>query len=209
MNEPCKVPGCPNPKVPGQGSKVCQEHRDDAYQRKLARLSERNHRLHGVCQMPDCTEPKLRGRGHKYCARHSAETTQREIAQIVRRKRERQFGVRHEEFLAMLQAQDGICAICGSGNDGARQLSIDHDHATGAIRGLLCDRCNPLLGYARDNVAVLQAAIEYLESYSGIQASGSIALNARSCVPGGFEIDRPGNGTIGAKVRENSPEPIN
>ena len=159
---PCKVPGCPNPKVPGQGSKACQEHRDDAYQRKLARLSERNYRLYGVCQMPDCAEPKLRGRGQKYCAPHSAESPQRERAQLVRRKREREYGVTHDEYLALLEAQGGTCAIC---HDSAQQraLAVDHDHVTGAIRGLLCDRCNPMLGYARDSIAILEAAIEYLK----------------------------------------------
>jgi hypothetical protein len=115
------------------------------------------------CQMPRCEEPKLRGRGAKYCAQHSAEGPQRERVQIVRRKREREFGLTHEEFLALHGAQGGVCAICGNGNDGPRQLSIDHDHATGAVRGLLCDRCNPMLGYARDNTAVLEAAIEYLK----------------------------------------------
>ncbi len=117
--------------------------------------------------MANCEEPKLRGRGHKYCATHSAETRQREITQIVRRKRERQFGVTHDEFLALLSAQAGVCAICGDGNQGKRQLSVDHDHATGALRGILCDRCNPMLGYARDNIAVLRAAIEYLTTRSG------------------------------------------
>ena len=129
----------------------------------VKRTCERCRKQRGACQMPDCPEPKLRGRGHRYCTKHNAETELRERVQIVRRKRERQFGVTHDEFLALFAAQGGVCAICGNGNDGARQLSIDHDHGTGAVRGLLCDRCNPMLGYARDNVAVLQAAIAYLE----------------------------------------------
>lgn len=81
----------------------------------------------------------------------------------MRRARERRLGVTHDEFLALLAAQDGVCAICGNGNDRGRQLSIDHDHATGAVRGLLCDRCNPMLGYARDSIAILRAAIAYLK----------------------------------------------
>jgi hypothetical protein len=116
--------------------------------------------------MAGCAEPKLYGQGHKYCAQHSAEAPQRERAQIVRRARERQFGITHDQFLTMLEAQGGVCAICGNGNSNGRLLSIDHDHATGAVRGLLCDRCNPLLGYARDSIPVLEAAIEYLERYA-------------------------------------------
>jgi hypothetical protein len=115
--------------------------------------------------MPRCDEPKLYGQGHKYCERHSAEAPERERAQIVRRARERQFGITHDQFLAMLDVQNGMCAICGDGNSNNRQLGIDHDHATGAVRGLLCDRCNPMLGYARDRIEVLQAAISYLQQY--------------------------------------------
>lgn len=162
MPHPCQMPGCENPKVPGQGGKLCQKHRDDAYQRKLDRL----HRT--ACGMTGCPEPKLFGRSYRYCAQHSAEGPQRERAQIVRRMREREYGITHDQFLALLETQDGLCAICGNGEtskDG-RQLSVDHNHETGAIRGLLCNRCNPMIGYARDNVAVLQAAIAYLTSYN-------------------------------------------
>ena len=165
--QPCIVPGCPNPKVPGRGSKSCQEHRDNAYERKLQHLRDTNRLGNGICQMADCGEPKLYGQGHKYCAGHSAEAPQRERAQIVRRMREREYGVTHDAFLAMLAAQAGVCAICGSVNKSKKQLAVDHDHETGRPRGLLCTRCNPMLGYARDDIAVLEAAIEYLKRYNG------------------------------------------
>jgi len=59
--------------------------------------------------------------------------------------------------------QDGCCAICSQPEkDSKRLLHLDHCHTTGHIRGLLCNRCNFLLGIARDNVHILQAAIEYL-----------------------------------------------
>ena len=82
---PCRVPGCENPKVPGQGGKLCQEHRDKA---DIWRRRDRYYIP--ICQMPECAEPKLRGHGHRYCPQHYAEGPQRESAQIVRRKRERQ-----------------------------------------------------------------------------------------------------------------------
>lgn len=198
MSKSCQVPDCGNPKMPGQGGKLCEEHR------KAADIWRRRDRHYiPTCQMDGCKEPKLRGRGHKYCAKHNAEaakssTVYRERARVRegRRKRERQFGVSHDEFLAMLATQDDVCAICRNGNDGARQLSIDHDHETGAIRGLLCDRCNPMLGYARDQIPVLSAAIEYLRFWSGIQSSGSIALDFRGGVPGTPETDRTSDGAI-------------
>lgn len=162
----CQFPGCGKPKVRGQGAKLCQAHREDADQRKLERLRKTD------CYMPGCAEPKLTGTTpsgrhspYRYCAQHSAEGPQREREQIVRRKRVREYGLTHEEFLALLETQGGVCAICGNGETakGIRQLSVDHDHVTGQVRGLLCNRCNPMLGYARDDVTVLQAAIVYLE----------------------------------------------
>jgi len=156
--------GCGNPKAPGQGAKLCQEHQETAYQRKLERLRKT------ACFMEGCPEPKLPGK-YRYCARHSAEGPQRERAQLVRRKREREYGLTHDEYLALLETQGGACAICG-GSGQRRQLAVDHDHVTGAVRGLLCDRCNPMLGYARDNISVLEAAIEYLKKNQVLSPAG-------------------------------------
>jgi len=47
-----------------------------------------------------------------------------------------------EQYNQMLQDQDGVCKICGSVNPNGARLSVDHDHATGRIRGLLCITCN-------------------------------------------------------------------
>ncbi len=69
------------------------------------------------------------------------------------------------DFYTMLAAQDGACAICRS-TDFARKssgrLTIDHCHVTGKVRGLLCHRCNSMLGHAKDNVTTLLRAIGYL-----------------------------------------------
>jgi hypothetical protein len=154
---PCQIPGCDKPKAPGYGSKLCQEHRDSAYQRKLERLRKKTQE---PCRMPDCPDLKLPG-AFRYCAVHSAEGPQRERAQVVRRARERAYGITHDEYETLLEVQGGACAICGNGEQ-KRALAVDHDHQTGTIRGLLCDRCNPMLGYAQDNAAILQAAITYL-----------------------------------------------
>lgn len=79
----------------------------------------------------------------------------------------RLFGITLDDFEAMLAAQGGVCAICHEACDWKRRdkqpLVVDHDHATGRVRGLLCHACNGLLGWARDNTHVLSSAIDYLE----------------------------------------------
>jgi hypothetical protein len=73
------------------------------------------------------------------------------------------------EYRALLDRQNGQCAICGvrEGHRSCRgrecRLAIDHDHRTGAIRGLLCNNCNRGLGRFKDSVALLEAAVRYLK----------------------------------------------
>jgi hypothetical protein len=69
----------------------------------------------------------------------------------------------------MKEEQGNRCAICKTHADDIphatfkyNPLVIDHCHSTGHVRGLLCPTCNNMLGHAKDNVAVLAAAIEYL-----------------------------------------------
>lgn len=78
-------------------------------------------------------------------------------------------GVTLEQYETLWRAQDGKCAICRQ-PETARQngvlwrLSVDHSHGDGAIRGLLCTRCNPGLGYFRDDPKLLRLAADYLEA---------------------------------------------
>lgn len=63
----------------------------------------------------------------------------------------------------MLAAQGGKCAICGGTNPGGHRLAVDHDHTTGAVRGLLCHACNAGIGKLRDDPALLRVAADYLD----------------------------------------------
>ncbi len=69
-----------------------------------------------------------------------------------------------DKYWEMVKDQNGVCAICNRTN-GDRNLFIDHDHATGMVRGLLCSKCNFMLGQAEDNQATLSSAIQYLKRY--------------------------------------------
>lgn len=80
-----------------------------------------------------------------------------------RRALRKTFGLPPEEYDRMLTAQAGICAICSAKPNGKR-LSVDHDHSTGRVRGLLCGLCNFALGAFRDNPDTMAAAIRYLKA---------------------------------------------
>lgn len=66
------------------------------------------------------------------------------------------------EFAAMLVRQNGVCAVCEQ-SDPKRNLSIDHNHGTGRIRGLLCKKCNSAIGFAGDSPVILRKMAMYLE----------------------------------------------
>lgn len=89
-----------------------------------------------------------------------------------------------EEYYEKWNRQSGLCEVCGEeetivdSSGRQRRLSVDHDHSCcykkrdtcgECNRGLLCNRCNMLLGYAHDNVSILRSAIEYLNKYEGVK----------------------------------------
>ena len=73
----------------------------------------------------------------------------------------------------MLTSQKGVCAICGKTPHRIR-LSVDHDHESRKVRGLLCSgkSCNYLLGRLRDNVEWMQSAVNYLMNPPAVDAIG-------------------------------------
>lgn len=77
------------------------------------------------------------------------------------------YGLTVAEWEAMLEAQGGVCAICGEPETAKNRtvLAVDHDHATGRARGLLCHRCNRLLGHAGDDPEILRRAADYLTAH--------------------------------------------
>jgi hypothetical protein len=82
------------------------------------------------------------------------------------------YGLSAEQYAAML-AQG--CEICGSTERGRQGLAIDHDHATGVVRGTLCGPCNRGIGFFRDNPAVLINAALYLQNH---QDAGRLEVRA-------------------------------
>ena len=81
------------------------------------------------------------------------------------------YGISLDEYNAMWRKQGGLCFICGKPSTAVRAgkpvpLVVDHDHATGLVRKLLCLRCNVVLGFMGDCGEVLEAASRYLKLHA-------------------------------------------
>lgn len=79
------------------------------------------------------------------------------------------YGLTWEQYIIMLEAQGGVCAICGKPEKaknqyGVKRLSVDHNHTTGKNRGLLCQACNMRIGVLENEEFIL-AGKAYLERY--------------------------------------------
>lgn len=117
-----------------------------------------------ACRREGCDDP-IRdysglGRPPITCERHGEKSEQWRARKLFNR-----YGITVGEFDQMLAEQDGVCVVCGiSGAEGSRfgVLVVDHDHQTGAVRGLLCSKCNSGIGLLGDDPAVLRRAAEYV-----------------------------------------------
>lgn len=77
--------------------------------------------------------------------------------------RRKLYGVSTETVEGLVAAQGGVCAICRQ----AEPHCVDHCHATGRIRGMLCKACNAGLGLLRDDPTLMRAAAKYLATKRG------------------------------------------
>ena len=104
--------------------------------------------------------------GHAAQERYKAAHPERVKDQALRRT----YGISFEQYNEMLDAQGGVCAICQSPETKTRKgtvlaLSVDHDHATGRVRALLCCACNRTLGLHDDDPEVFDRMAEYLRRF--------------------------------------------
>jgi hypothetical protein len=78
-----------------------------------------------------------------------------------------------DEYTMMREKQKGLCAICGEKEKRKSRtkgevcrLVVDHHHASGNIRDLLCHNCNQIIGHSKESIIILKAAIAYLEKHN-------------------------------------------
>jgi len=83
-----------------------------------------------------------------------------------REKLKRLYGLTLEEYNTKLKKQKSVCLICEKKD--RKTLSVDHNHKTKKVRGLLCQKCNTGIGMFQDNIKLLKQAIKYLRNYNEI-----------------------------------------
>lgn len=114
-----------------------------------------------------CGSPAVYGNGRcRACARRDRKLYEQRHPERAAAKRRRQkmrmrYGLESHEADALLAENGGRCRIC----DEETATHIDHDHATGSVRGGLCKRCNHGLGSFRDRPDLLAQAIAYLRPW--------------------------------------------
>ncbi|KKM14069.1 hypothetical protein LCGC14_1709810 [marine sediment metagenome] len=152
--------------------KTCLQERYRKYCEKQARKFANSPRLPGMKQCTHCKRTQrgtefTRDRGRPdgltaWCRECRLEVKRR----YNLRKRTAARGITVEVYERMVEAQGGLCLICGKGGHNG-SLAIDHDHKTGEVRGLLCNSCNFGIGNFKDSPKLMAKGAEYLEGARG------------------------------------------
>jgi hypothetical protein len=95
--------------------------------------------------------------------RYRANCTKCETIRVKKHQLKNLYGLSYIEYLKMVEQCDNKCHICNKEETAqGKSLAVDHNHKTGEIRGLLCQRCNIALGGFKENIDVMLQAIKYL-----------------------------------------------
>lgn len=96
------------------------------------------------------------------CTTHWRAESRRRKADNHEKRVQQTYGLEKGEYAKLYIFQGGRCAICRRATGASKRLAVDHDHATGAVRGLACSVCNRMLGHARDKISFFRRCVLYL-----------------------------------------------
>lgn len=112
------------------------------------------------------SSPEERARHAAYAAEWRRRNPDKTKLIYRKHRLKKNFGLSVEEYEEMISAQGGVCAICTSPPHKGWSLAVDHCHSTGAVRGLLCHKCNRAIGALGDSPESLRRALGYLHRAS-------------------------------------------
>lgn len=150
-------------KIQSKYCKVCTEVKPSSefsYGKRICKPCRSKQEIENYWKSPETYREKKRGK---------PKTKAREAWQEKNRNYQYEwhlratYGLTQEDYNTLLSSQGYKCAICGAQEQ--ERMFVDHCHATGKVRGLLCNSCNCGLGFFQDNVQYMRNAIEYIEKH--------------------------------------------
>lgn len=111
------------------------------------------------------------------CATHWSKEKRRRREASHEKRVEKVYGLQRGQYETLYEAQGGRCYICQRATGKTRRLSVDHDHQSGYVRGLLCRPCNSMLGHIRDDALVAKRAAYYLQHPPAFGVLGKVKPN--------------------------------
>lgn len=156
----CAWGGCTRP--PADGATYCEEHRLWFKEYHKSRRPQRQ--AAGICR--DCDSPAVSGQ--LFCEACATKARNRTRIHNLAHA----YHISEEDFMELLERQLYRCAICGDEFDMDKSANdkgphVDHDHNSGAIRGILCGKCNTGIGMFNDQPELLAKATAYLTAKRG------------------------------------------
>ncbi len=147
---------------------VCKSCREEKPRESFYKDPRHSTGLHQRCS--ECEKSEALARYHANPVHHQKKTqawrkaNPERVAGSQRKLALKRYGLSEGDFDRLLRAQSFVCAICGTDQPGGirKRFHVDHNHATGKVRGLLCGKCNLGLGLFNDSLDLLEKAAAYI-----------------------------------------------
>ncbi len=107
---------------------------------------------------------KNRDKNRGYCKKYYSGNKHKWRARFYQSK----YGMTIQEIDELLKSQNGICPICRTAFKNTKLMSLDHDHTTGKLREILCNKCNTALGLLDEKIDRFERAIQYINKWNTI-----------------------------------------
>lgn len=132
---------------------ICKQSKiiDDYY-------TDKHNGHQSVCKL--CSKKRGKKRDSTYRQKHDSE--------ILYKRLLRNYNITPEQHKQMFISQNGMCAICDKVFANRRDICVDHNHTTGQVRQLLCNKCNTMIGWANEDIHILSKAIQYLNKWNNV-----------------------------------------
>lgn len=149
-----------------ESKEIIRKYKKEYYLKNKEKIQERirQYAFKNKEKIQESQRKKYQKNKHIICIKEK-EYRIRNKEYIAFRSIEKLYGINKEEYNNIFEKQNGCCKICGVHQSELKKaLCVDHDHNTNIIRGLLCNKCNIVLGLMKDDTLIFKNMIYYLEN---------------------------------------------